>query len=402
MLYLVRGLSIFQNGKEGSTMSNIIDILIKNGKVINPRTKTIHEGCVAIREGKIVDYDPQETYTVLDEIDAQGYYVSPGWIDSHTHIFRDCTEPGFDADVNLIPMGVTSTIDGGSCGVGNWPVFKKYIVDANYINIFYSINVSPAGQITEKYPENVDPQHYDYEGLKDIMEKDPDHARGLKLRYGAEVVEPFGNDVLDKTIALADKLGCSITLHVTNAPIPMDEIVKKMRPGDVVCHIYQGKQNTILDEQGNVKKALFEARERGVFFDSADARINHCYKMIDPAVEQGFLPDIISTDLTKNGLFTNMCWGLPVVLSKWLNLGLSLVDVIASCTYNPSKIHHLPWGIGTLDTDANANITIFSVEERPFHLVNRMNETFDGQDMIIPQVTIVNGTVRYKNLYFPF
>lgn len=383
-------------------MRETIDLLIKNGQIIDPVKGDIQKGTVAVRNGKIISYDAEIDYDVKDEINAEGYYVSPGWIDSHVHIFKDGTEPGFAADLNLIPMGITSAIDGGSSGVGNWPIFKSHVVDANYLNIFYSVNVSPSGQITESYPENVDPRCYDAEQLKEIMEKDPDHARGLKLRYGAEVVAPFGNDVLDKTIELAETLGCSITLHVTNPPCPMEEIVAKMRPGDIICHAYQGKKSTIVDEQGNVKQAVWDARKRGVSFDSADARINHCYEVIYPAIKQGFKPDIISTDITKNGLFSNMCWGLPVVLSKWLNLGLSLSEVIADCTYHPAKIHQLPWGIGTLDQGANANITIFSVEDRPFHLKNRMGESFDGKNLIIPQVTIINGIVRFKSLYFPF
>ncbi|WP_196607480.1 amidohydrolase family protein [Pectinatus frisingensis] len=383
-------------------MNNKIDILIRNANVINPEKGTIEKGTIAIYNGKFVEYDHDASYVIHDEINADGYYASPGWIDSHTHIFKDATEPGLAADLGLIPMGITSAIDGGSAGIATWPIFKSHIVDTNYLNIFYSINVSPAGQITERYPENVDPQYYDIDKLKTIMENDPEHVRGLKLRYGAEVIAPFGNNVLDKTIKLADILGCSITLHVTNPPCRMEEIVSKMRPGDVVCHIYQGKGSTIIDKDGRIKPAVIEARRRGVYFDSADARINHCYRIIKPAIEQGFKPDIISTDLTQNGIFSNMCWGLPVILSKWLNLGLSLKEVIADCTYNPAQIHHLPNGIGKFTYKTAANVTIFSVEDRPFHLRNRMGEEFDGKKMIIPQVTIINGSVRYKNLYFPF
>lgn len=383
-------------------MSKNIDILIKNANVINAEKGTIEKGNIVISNGRFVDYNPGESYTISDELDAEGYYVSPGWIDSHTHIFKDVTEPGMAADLGLIPMGITSTIDGGSSGIGTWPIFKSHIVDAGYLNIFYSINVSPAGQITERYPENVDPKNYDVDKLRAILETDPEHARGLKLRYGAEVVEPFGNDVLDKTIELADQLDCTITLHVMNPPCPMEEIVSKMRPGDIICHIYQGKGSTIIDENGKVKDAVFEARKRGVYFDSADARINHCYSVIKPAIAQGFKPDIISTDLTQNGIFSNMCWGLPVVLSKWLNLGLPLEEVIADCTCHPAKIHHLPNGIGTLDNGAAANATIFSLQDKAFHLKNRMGEEFDGNKLILPQVTIINGKVRYKSLSFPF
>jgi dihydroorotase len=383
-------------------MSKKIDILIKNANVINAEKSTIEKGNIAIFNGKFVEYNPNELYTIGDELNAEGYYVSPGWIDSHTHIFKDVTEPGMAADLGLIPMGITSTIDGGSSGIGTWPIFKSHIVDTGYLNVFYSINVSPAGQITERYPENVDPQNYDIDKLRAVLETDSEHARGLKLRYGAEVVEPFGNDVLDKTIELANKLDCTITLHVTNPPCPMEEIVSKMRPGDIICHIYQGKRSTIIDGNGKVKDAVFEARKRGVYFDSADARINHCYNVIKPAIAQGFKPDIISTDLTQNGIFSNMCWGLPVVLSKWLNLGLSLEEVIADCTYHPAKIHHLPNGIGTFDNGAAANATIFSLENKAFHLKNRMGEEFDGNKLILPQVTIINGKVRYKSLLFPF
>lgn len=387
--------------KEGINMNEIIDILIKNANVIDPEKGTSEKKNIAIRNGAFILYDEKKSYDIKDELDANGYYMSPGWIDSHTHIFTDVTEPGFAADLGLIPMGVTTTIDGGSSGIATWTMFKKNIVDASYINVFYSLNVSPAGQITERYPENVDPQHYDFDKLKEIMEKDAIHVRGLKLRYGAEVVESVGRNVLDETIRLADKLKCSITLHVTNPPCPMEEILPKMRSGDIVCHIYQGKNSTIIDLNGHVKESVFEARRRGVYFDSADARINHCYRVISAAIKQGFKPDIISTDLTQNGIFSNMCWGLPVVLSKWLNLGLSLEEVITACTYNPAKIHHLPFGIGTLNQSAAANLTIFSVEEKAFHLKNRMGEEFDGTKLIIPQVTVVNGKIRYKSMNFP-
>ncbi|WP_101912358.1 amidohydrolase family protein [Megasphaera vaginalis (ex Bordigoni et al. 2020)] len=379
-----------------------LDLLIKNVMIVNGRQGTVEKGCVAVAGGRIAAYDPATEYLVGDEIDGNGYYLSPGWIDSHTHIFTGVTEPGFAADLGLIPMGVTTAIDGGSAGVATWPVFKQKIVDSTYLNVFYSLNVSPAGQITERYPENVDPAHYDVSMLRRIMETDSQHARGLKLRYGAEVVAGIDDDVLGKTLELAEELQCAITIHVTNPPCPMEDILERLRPGDVVCHAYQGKGSTIIDEHGHVKEAAMTARRRGVRFDSADARINHSYRVIKQALAEGFIPDIISTDMTKNGIFNNMCWGLPVVLSKWFNLGLSLPEVIAACTCNPAAIHHLPDGIGTLDIGAAANLTVFSVEERPFHLRNRLGEDFTGKQMLIPQVTIINGNVRFKNLYFPF
>lgn len=392
-----------RRAERGGTVSKKIDLLIKDVQIVDPQKGGTEKGCIAVCGGKFTAYDPHETYDAADEIHAEGFYASPGWIDAHTHIFKDGTEPGFAADLSLIPMGVTATIDGGSCGVGTWPIFKKTVVDAGYLKVFYSVNVSPSGQITERYPENVDPAHYDAAGIAAVFAADPLHARGLKLRYGAEVVEGIEGNVLDAVIALAEELDCAVTVHITNPAEPIEQIVARLRPGDVVCHTYQGKGNsTVVDSAGNVKPEVLAARERGVYFDSADARINHCYRVIRPALAQGFRPDIISTDLTKNGLFNNMCWGLPVVLSKWLNLGLSLEEVVAACTWNPASIHRLPGGIGTLAVGAPADLTIFRVAERPFRLRNRMGETFDGTKLILPEVTVIDGTVRYKNLDFPF
>jgi dihydroorotase len=80
----------------------------------------------------------------------------------------------------------------------------------------------------------------------------------------------------------------------------------------------------------------------------------------------------------------------------------SIYTKLLTHPFNPAKIHKLPWGIGTLKTGAKGNVTIFSVEDRPFHLKNRMGEEFDGKKMIMPQTTIVNGRIRFKSLYFPF
>lgn len=383
-------------------MSKHIDILIKNANIIDGRNNTIIKGNLAICNGKIIEYNLKEMYIIDDILDCENYYVSAGWIDAHTHIFYGGTEAGLPADISLIPMGVTTTIDGGSCGYGNWGLFKKNIIDNSIMNIYYSINVSPSGQITEKYPENIDPKCYIAREYRKIMDLDPLYSRGLKLRYGSEVVDKFGNDVLDRVIDLADKLQCSLTVHVTNPPCLMEKIVDKMRAGDIICHIYQGSGSTILENNGKIKEAVLKARKKGVFFDSADARINHSYAVIKSALRQGFKPDIISTDLVYSSMFRNMCFGLPLVLSKWLNLGMSLEEVIQACTYNPAKIHHLNNGLGTLDIGASANITIFKLINKKFKMKNKLNEEFIGEKMIVPQVTIVNGEIMYRNLEFPF
>lgn len=383
-------------------MDKKLDLLIKNALVVDPAKDTCKKDWIAVSDGKIVNYNPCRSYEIDETIDAEGYVLTPGLVDSHIHIFAGGTESGLAADTALIPMGVTTAIDAGSSGYGNWISFKKDVVDVSKVNIYYSLNVSPSGQITERYPENVDPQNYDINKFSQIMMDDQEHIRGLKLRFGAEVVKNFGITVLDRCLELAADLACSLTVHVTNPPCDIDDIVTKMRPGDVVCHVYHGRGSTILDDRGKVKKKVREARARGVYFDSADARTNHSYPIIKAAIEQDFKPDMISTDLTRTSMFRNMCWGLPIVMSKYLNLGMSLVEVVKACTFSPTRIHSLKEGTGSLTAGSNADISLFKIVDKEFWLTNKMGESFTGNKLIVPQMTIVNGNIEYRSVEFPF
>lgn len=378
-----------------------VDLIIRNAIVIDNQKDILEKKDIVINNGVIED-GLQKNIIAEQELNADGYFLSAGWIDSHAHIFGGGTEAGLYPDVSLIPMGITSVIDAGSCGFGNWKIFKENVVDKSIIDVYYSLNVSPCGQITGRYPENIAPQYYDFDKLLNILNEDKIHARGIKLRFGAEVVNGDPEKLLDKVIDLANQLNCSLTIHVTNPACSMSIIADKLRAGDIMCHIYHGKGDTILEQNGDIKSNIIEARKRGVFFDSADARTNHSYPIMKKAMEKGFKPDIISTDLTNESIFGNMCWGLPIVLSKWLNLGLNLSEVIKSCTYTPAKIHQLNNGAGTLDNGSKANITIFKLIDKGFKMSNKLEESFEGKKMIIPQVTIIGGNIVYKNIEFPF
>lgn len=378
-----------------------VDLIVKNAIVIDSQRDTLDKKDIVINNG-IIEADIKENIIAEQEINAEGYFLSAGWVDSHVHVFDGGTEAGLHPDVNLIPMGITSVIDAGSCGFANWKIFKDNIVDKSILDIYYSLNVSPCGQVTGRYPENIDPMYYDFDKLLNILMKDKVHARGIKLRFGAEVISGEPEVLLDKVISLANRLNCSLTIHVTNPACNMNIIANKLRAGDIMCHVYHGTGDTILDQDRNIKSDILKARERGVFFDSADARTNHSYTVMKRAVECNFKPDIISTDLTNESVFGNMCWGLPIILSKWLNLGLSLSEVIKACTYTPAKVYKLNNEVGTLNNGAKANITIFKVINKNFKMANRLGESFEGEKMIVPYVTIIDGNIVYKNVEFPF
>jgi dihydroorotase len=374
------------------------DLLIRGGTVVDPSNNFIGKRNILVCDNKIVDIAEDDEFQVEETIEAEGYIVTPGLIDNHTHLYEGGTEIGLTPDLSLLPMGVTTAVDAGSAGAATLEAFMQCVILRSKMRIFCNINVSSMGQITENCPEEIDPKNYNVSRLKYLMDKFPRHIRGLKIRCDKVVVKEFGMEPLKAAIHLGNELDCRVVVHTTNPPAEISDIADILRAGDIFCHCYHGQGNNIIDEQGKVKDRIWKARQRGVLFDSADARGNHVYRVIKPAIAQGFTPDIISTDLTQGSLFGKMLYGLPLVLSKYLSLGLDILEVIRGCTTVPAQILGMDGKIGTLSAGALADIAIFKLEKRKITFTNRANETYEGSKLLLPKTTILNGKIVYRQL----
>ena len=89
--------------------------VIKNGKVILP-DKVLNDACVVLEEGKIIGIGAELPENADKIIDAEGSYVSPGFIDMHTHggdgyLFIDGTEEAIRGACSLhLKHGTTSIV----------------------------------------------------------------------------------------------------------------------------------------------------------------------------------------------------------------------------------------------------------------------------------------------------
>ena len=378
------------------------NLLIRGGTVIDPARNFFGKRDILIRGNTFVDLMPGEETEGEEIIEAAGCLVMPGLIDNHTHCFFGGTELGFVPDPSLLPMGVTTAVDQGSAGIANCDSFIQTVVNHSQVRVFCNINVSPTGIITERYPENLDPQNYSLERLKELFQQYAGRIAGLKVRQGQEMVGDLGLTPLRAAINLASKLDCRVTVHTANPPGDIAELISLLRPGDVFCHCYHGRGSTILDQNGKVRKEVRMARKNGVVFDTADARIHHSYPVIKAALADGFFPDIISTDVTRASLFGDMVFGLPAIMSKYLSLGLSLQDVVKACTATPAGLLGMSGKLGTLAPGAFADAAIFQLTDTPFLFKNRLGETFLGNQLLIPKVTILNGKTVFRQINFPY
>ena len=239
----------------------MLDLLIKNGHVIDPANRTDQIGNIAIYNGRITRYEEGEPARHV--VDAAGRYVFPGLIDAHAHMFQEGTEIGIYPDVAYLPTGVTSAID-FSAGVANYPIFRSAVIARSRVTIKSFLQVCSAGLTTTSYHECINPKFFNAEKIVRMYHDNQDNILGLKIRQSEELAEGLGIEPLKETVRIAGMAGCPVEVHCTNIPVPTSEVLKVLRPGDIFEHVYQGVKNTIIDENGKLYDCVREARKRGI------------------------------------------------------------------------------------------------------------------------------------------
>ena len=384
-----------------------VDYLIRNGRVIDPANGVDEVKDIAILGGRIVDTEGEaaETDPMSGIVDASGCIVTPGLIDFHVHL-------NFNGSGSIRPSmfaadGVTGVVDQGTAGTTNFEALMGNLIAHEPMRVKAYLAPHPMGQCGMSYQPNSDPASYEMENMTRLVEKYRDRCiLGLKMQDSIGMVDPEKADAqLDALVELAEGFGIGVCVHTTNPPTPAAHIVSALRAGDIYCHCYQGKGDTILDENGRVKPEFIKARERGVLFDSANGINNFGIKVGQSAIEQGFPPDIISTDAIpraygKPYFYKNM----PLVMSKMMAMGMSLTDVIRAATWTPARAMKADDEVGSLEAGKIADIAIFREKERKVIFRDVVGGEMSADRLLIPQMTFIAGEIRYcqSDFYLEF
>jgi dihydroorotase len=186
-------------------------------------------------------------------------------------------------------------------------------------------------------------------------------------------------------------------IHITDSPLSLPELIEPMKPGDIVTHCYHGRANGIMGQENEfVLKEVVEAQRHGIIFDCAHGRNHFSFRMIEKALDQGFLPDTISTDLTTTSATNGPVWDLPTTTSKLLHFGKTLDDIVARATAAPAKILGYEGTVGTLKPGANADIAVLELRDGNFDLTDSEGSTITAKRRLIPQLTLRDGRVWYE------
>ena len=362
------------------------DLLLKGGHVIDPTQNVDGPLDVAVRGNIIADVSRDiPEVRAKKPIDVRGLYVTPGIIDLHVHVFPG-RGPAVSPDALAVRSGVTTMVDAGSAGWRNFEEFKSTIIDVSKTRILALLNIAGCGMtVREQDLAEMDPI-----AAAEMIERYPEDIVGLKsAHYSGAYFESIDHAVhagrLSRTPVMVDFWVKATATHE-------DLLLKHLRPGDMHTHFY-ARQFPLLNEDGQVQDYVWRARERGVLFDVGHGSGSFWFRIAVPAVKQGFVPDSISTDLHKNSALLPAAT-MDVTMSKFLNMGMTLQDVIMRATANPARQIQRP-ELGTLSVGAPADVAVFALREGEFGFIDSGGARMRGKRRLDCQMTIRNGEVLW-------
>jgi len=375
------------------------DLLIQHGEVVDSAAGLRGMLDVAISGGKIVAVAPAIAEDEAHRtISAKGLLVTPGLIDIHAHVFVDAHDMGGHTDHFCRASGVTTLCDAGSTGSATFPGLRHVIDHEVRTRIRAFVNLSAIGIVgTSRGGELSHFPYADPEGCARTIAANPDLAIGVKLRYGPGIVWEYTTAPVKLARKTAASAGVPLMIHITDSPIPLPDILAEMIPGDIITHCYHGRAHGIMGQEKQlVLKEVIEAQRHGIIFDCAHGRNHFSFPMIEKALDQGFLPDTISTDLTVTSATKGPVWDLTTTMSKLLHFGMKLDDIVERATAAPARILGYDGTVGTLKPGANADIALIERRNGNVELKDSDGNIVTAKERLITRMTIKDGRVWYE------
>jgi dihydroorotase len=380
------------------------DIVITGGRVIDPGRDVDAQLDVAITDGKIAKVAAGIHASEGERsIDARGRIVTAGLIDIHAHIFEHGVGNGLDPDLAGVHSGVTTLVDGGSAGSANYDGFHHSIVQTAKTRVLSNIHIAKTGLAVS--PEARDANDVDVNDTIEVANRYKGEIIGVKIRACGPVLETMGIDYIHAAITAAREAGVRLMVHIGDPQWNVDptitaQLLPLLQADDLITHLYTGAPGKVLDGNRNVLPELVDARVRGVGFDPAHGRMNMSFEVAKRMMEQGILPDSISTDITKPGRLT-VVKSMTHVMSKFLALGFSLNDVIKMSTFVPAGFIGMQNELGTLAEGTTADISIMSIEQGRWSYDDALGVSLAGDTALQPVLTFKGGEQHAVD-YGPF
>jgi dihydroorotase len=358
------------------------DLIVKGGRVIDPSLRLDAIRDVAIAGGRIAAVEANIAADAADTIDARGKVVVPGLLDIHSHATRIKDGPSL-----CLADGVTGFVDAGSQGADRIhetiAVAKSAPQPCRVL-----INIGRAGILPNG--DTMDLSRADIGAARDAIAKNRDVIAGIKARLSRDVAAN-DHEVLRRAQEVASAFNLPVMIHMGQTVSPLPRLMDLLKPGDIVTHMFAPPPNSVVDETGRILPEVLAARRRGVWFDVGHGRTGHLrWDIVERVLQAGFWPDTFSTDWTPEGRAAQVI-DFPNVLSKFLDFGMPLDDVIARATVNASRVFEVFRDRGTLNVGAPADVAVLELRQGSFEFVDNYENKRTGRQRLFPSGTVLGG-----------
>ena len=370
------------------------DLVLRGARVVDPSQKLDAVTDVAFSGGKVAAVgNALKTDSSTEVRDVSGYIVTPGLIDLHTHVYWGGTSLGIDAEEFCRTSGVTTAIDTGSAGPGNFAGFRKHVIEPSQVRILAYLHISHAGIFGFSHRvmvgESEEMRLMNPIDAVQVADANRDLIVGIKVRVGLHASGTSGIVPLRMALEVANEVGMPLMAHIDHPPPSYEEVVSLLRPGDVLTHAFRPFPNAPCTAQGTVKQIVLEARERGVLFDIGHGKGSFAFKVARAMLANGFYPDTISSDvhlLCING----PAYDQVTTMSKFLCMGMPFPDVVAASTVNAAMALRRP-ELGSLKPGSVGDATLLSIREGKFDYEDVVGEHLIGDRKIVSEGVVIGG-----------
>jgi dihydroorotase len=375
------------------------NLLIRNGHVIDARNGLDGVMDVSIAGGKIAaiaaKIDPPPGARIVD---ATGLYVVPGLIDIHAHVFFGTEKDSYlsngdsavPPDNHSFRNGQTTLVDVGGAGWRNFPQFKEQVIDRARTRVLSFLNIVGSGMKGGPIEQNLADMDAKLTAMR--IRQNPGVIVGIKVaHYSGPEWDP-----VTRAVAAGRETNVPVMVDFGGHTPPLaleDLLLKHLRPGDILTHTYASVRGRIpiVDESGKVRPYVWEARKRGVIFDAGHGGGSFLFSQAVPATKQGFYPDVISTDLHTGSMNTGMK-DILNTMSKFLNLGMSLQDVVKANTSKAAEVIKRP-DLGHLGVGPTTDVGVLNLRRGSFGFIDTGGGKMLGNQKLECELTVKGGQV---------
>ena len=376
------------------------DLVLTGGNLLDPAQGINDEPRdIAFKDGKVAAVSNHiDPATGTQAIDVSGKLVTPGLIDLHGHFYHGGSGSAVHADQTCLGSGVTTGVDAGSSGFLNYGAMRDYVFPAHRTRLIAFLHIGAVGLAANRVLGGGlhDMRIIDVEQTVQAIKDNPNLLFGVKVRMHYDAVARWNaHEAMAKAKQAASEAGVRLMVHVSGTPIPLPDVLEHLGPGDISTHAFNGLPENILDNSGKIRPEVRAAADRGVVMDVAHAGVHCDVEVVKAAMDQGLIPDTISTDIhiAPPGRIVYL---MNDLVSKFHALGMPLADAITASTSRPAEVLGMQDSIGSLAVGMEGDAAVWEQRQGRFVWHDMAGHNVDGSLRLDTFATVKGGAVAWR------